>query len=155
MRNIDTLVVHCVATPEGREVSLAQITEWHKARGFRTIGYHYIIHLDGKVEAGRPVEEVGAHVEGHNTGSIGISYVGGLDLQGKPKDTRTPAQKAALRKLLGDLVAKFPIKRIMGHRDFSPDRNGDGKITPDEWIKACPSFNAIPEYADLLPKKRF
>lgn len=155
MRPIDTIVVHCVATPEGREVSLAEITKWHKARGFATVGYHYIIHLDGKVEVGRPVEQVGAHVAGHNTGSIGISYVGGLDSKGNPKDTRTPAQKAAMRKLLADLVARFPsIKRIMGHRDFSPDLNHNGRIEPQEWIKACPCFDAIPEYSDILAAKR-
>jgi N-acetylmuramoyl-L-alanine amidase len=154
MRPIDTIIVHCTATPEGREISLQTLIKEHQARGWRTIGYHYIIHLDGTVEAGRPVEEVGAHVAGHNAGSIGVSYIGGVEKDGKtPKDTRTQAQKAALRKLIADLIKRFPgVKRVAGHRDFSPDGNKDGKITQREWIKACPCFDAVPEFANLLTK---
>jgi N-acetylmuramoyl-L-alanine amidase len=100
------------------------------------------------------VEEVGAHVAGHNAGSIGVSYIGGVEKDGKtPKDTRTQAQKAALRKLIADLIKRFPgVKRVAGHRDFSPDGNKDGKITQREWIKACPCFDAVPEFANLLTK---
>ncbi|MEY9198464.1 N-acetylmuramoyl-L-alanine amidase [Sinorhizobium fredii] len=154
MRPIDTIIHHCTATPEGREVSLQTLIREHQARGWRTIGYHYIVHPDGKIEAGRPVEEVGAHVAGHNTGSIGISYIGGLAKDGKtPKDTRTPEQKASLHKLTADLVKRFPaIKNVAGHRDFSPDLNRNGKIEQREWIKECPCYDAIPEYADLLKK---
>lgn len=149
-RHIDTLVVHVTATPEGREVSVAQITDWHTARGFNTIGYHFLIHLDGRVERGRDLNRIGAHVKGHNRNSAGIAFVGGLDVTGAPKDTRTAAQKAAAHELLAALAQRFPVNRIMGHRDFSPDLNGDGRIEPFEFIKACPCFDAIPEYADIL-----
>lgn len=150
MRSIHTAVVHCTATPEGRDYSVQTIRGWHKQRGWADIGYHFIVHLDGRVSLGRPITKIGAHVQGHNTGSVGIVYVGGVDATGKPKDTRTPAQKAALRRLLKDLVAECDITRICGHRDLSPDMNGDGKISPNEWTKACPCFDAIPEYADIL-----
>ncbi len=154
MRPLDTIAVHCTATPEGKEYSVDTIRGWHKKLGWSDIGYHYIVHLDGKVDAGRPLDKVGAHVAGHNTGSIGISYIGGCAADGKTaKDTRTPAQKAALRKLIGDLIKQYPgIRTVKGHRDFSPDANGDGKITAKEWLKTCPCFDAINEYADLLRK---
>lgn len=154
MRAIHTIIHHCTATPDGREVSLATLIKEHQARGWRTIGYHFIVHLDGTIEAGRPIEEVGAHVSGYNTSSIGIAYIGGVQKDGKtPKDTRTAAQKVALRKLTADLIKRFTtIKLVAGHRDFSPDLNGNGKIEQREWIKACPCYDAISEYADLLKK---
>jgi N-acetyl-anhydromuramyl-L-alanine amidase AmpD len=114
----------------------------HKQRGFRKIGYHYFIRLDGTVETGRPLEEVGAHVEGHNANSIGICYAGGLAVDGKTaKDTRTPAQKQAMEILVRDLARRFPNARICGHRDFSPDRDGDGVVERHEWMKECPCFD--------------
>ena len=87
MRNISLLVWHCSATPEGRPVSVETIRQWHKARGWSDIGYHYVVHLDGKVEEGRPISKIGAHVKGHNTGSVGCVYVGGVDnnLQAEPQ----------------------------------------------------------------------
>ena len=125
----------------------------HKAQGWSDIGYHYVVYLDGTVAAGRPEGVVGAHVAGHNTGSLAISYVGGVTKGTlKPKDTRTPAQKAAIEKLLADLVARYPIKGIKGHRDFSPDKNKNGLVEPSEWIKSCPCFDAIPAYKHLLKK---
>lgn len=155
MRFIDTIAVHCTATPEGRDYTIETIRAWHMAKpkpGWSDCGYHFIIHPDGRVSKGRPVAKAGAHVAGFNATSIGISYIGGVAKDGKtPKDTRTPAQKAALRKLIADLIKEFPtIKEVKGHRDFSPDTNKDGKITQREWLKACPCFDAIPEYADLL-----
>lgn len=154
MRPLDTIAVHCTATPEGREYTVDTIRGWHKQLGWSDIGYHYIVHLDGKFDPGRPLDKIGAHVAGHNTGSIGISYIGGCAADGKTaKDTRTQAQKAALRTLIGDLIKQYPtIKVVKGHRDFSPDLNGDGKITAKEWLKSCPCFDAIPEYADLLKR---
>ncbi len=149
MRTIDYLVLHCTATPEGRPVSVAEIDGWHRARGFRKIGYHYVIALDGTIHRGRDVAEQGAHVAGHNADSIGICYVGGLDTAGRPKDTRTPEQKAALTLLLGQMRKQFPASRILGHRDFSPDSNGNGIVEPSEWTKACPCFDAAAEYSDL------
>jgi len=141
-RAIDLIVIHCAATPEGRNVSLADITAMHKARGFNTVGYHYVILLDGTVEKGRPEATVGAHVQGHNSRSIGVCYIGGVAKDAKtPKDTRTDAQKASLALLIADLRRRYPKARVCGHRDLSPDLNKDGKIEPREWMKACPSFD--------------
>lgn len=136
MRTINDLIIHCTATFPGQRVTLADITRWHQQRGWRTIGYHYVIMPDGKVETGRPESEIGAHCQGHNANAIGICYVGGLDKDGKHADTRTEAQKAALRKLLQELRTRFPNAQIHGHSNYAP--------------KACPCFDAPREYADLL-----
>lgn len=135
-RQITEIIVHCSATAEGRNFTTEDITRWHKAQGWVTIGYHYVVHLDGSVHAGRSMDLAGAHCYGHNKESIGVCYIGGLAADGRtPKDTRTPEQRAALRKLLADLRAKYPKARIYGHRDFA--------------AKACPCFDAKAEYADL------
>ncbi|MCR5870698.1 MULTISPECIES: N-acetylmuramoyl-L-alanine amidase [unclassified Sphingomonas] len=150
MRKITHLVVHCSATPEGRDVSAKEIDGWHRQRGFARIGYHYVVRLDGTVESGRPLEQPGAHVAGHNANTIGIVYAGGLAKDGKtPKDTRTAAQKVALTDLLKSLKRRFPNAIVQGHRDFSPDLDKDGKVEPHEYMKACPSFDAKSEYAKL------
>lgn len=135
MRNINLIIVHCSAMPEGRDVSVADIDRWHRERGFDGIGYHYVVYIDGSVHEGRPLNKVGAHCKGHNAHSIGICYVGGVDLNGKPKDTRTLAQKDALVNLLMRLKRRFPKAVIRGHRDFA--------------AKACPSFDATKEYAGI------
>ena len=90
MRIITEIIIHCSATPEGKPFTVADIDRWHRQRGFRCIGYHFVIYLNGSVHAGRPITESGAHCQGHNAHSIGICYVGGLDSLGQPKDTRTP-----------------------------------------------------------------
>ncbi len=149
MRKINLIVVHCSATKEGVPVTVADITKWHKQRGFATIGYHYVVYADGTVHEGRPESQVGAHVSGYNSNSIGICYVGGLDKNGKSKDTRTLAQKDALVLLLAKLKRKYPLAKICGHRDLSPDQNKNGKIEQWEWLKDCPCFNAIEEYKGL------
>lgn len=150
MRQINLIVVHCSATPEGRDVTAADINKMHIARGFKKIGYHYVVRLDGTVETGRKENEIGAHAKGYNANSIGVCYVGGLASDGKtPKDTRTPAQKSALKKLLHTLKQRYPDARIVGHRDLSPDTNHNGKVDKWEWIKACPCFDANPEYANI------
>ncbi len=128
MRKITKIIVHCTATPEGRAVSVAQVDAWHKERGFRCIGYHYLVGLDGTVTAGRPEQEMGAHCLGHNYESIGVCYVGGLDrVTGKPKDTRTAAQRPALRRLVEQLRDRYPGATVHGHREFA--------------AKACPCFD--------------
>lgn len=132
MRKIEYLIVHCTATPEGREVTVEEITRWHIQRGFRTVGYNFVIYLDGSVHVGRPEEEVGAHCRGFNTKSIGIAYVGGTDARGKAKDTRTPEQKEALLNLLTELKERYPNAIVAGHNQFAN--------------KACPSFDAHVEY---------
>lgn len=137
MRKIDKIIVHCSATPEGKAFTVQQIRQWHvKGNGWRDIGYHFVIYLDGSIHRGRPEYQVGAHCKGYNENSIGVCYVGGCASDGKaPKDTRTDAQKAALIELLRKLKAKYPVAAIHGHRDFAN--------------KACPSFDATTEYADL------
>ena len=135
MRSIDKIIVHCSATREGQHVTVQQIRQWHLQRNFADIGYHYIIYLDGTVHKGRPLEKAGAHCKGYNAHSIGICYVGGLDRQGKPKDTRTAAQKAALLTLIRELRQRFPRATVHGHREFAN--------------KACPCFDAKKEYSQV------
>ena len=149
MRAITHIVVHCTATKEHQDFTAADIDRWHKQKGWAGIGYHYVVKLDGKVENGRPEGLIGAHVVGHNSNSIGIVYVGGLDAKLAPKDTRTDLQKTALVKLLKDLKRKYPKATILGHRDFSKDINKNGIIEPFEFIKACPCFDAKKEYHDI------
>lgn len=127
MRTIDRLIIHCSATPEGRNYTVSDIDHWHRQRGFDGIGYHYVIYRDGSVHAGRPVERAGAHCTGYNATSIGICYIGGCDRTGNPKDTRTDAQKAALRQLVATLHSRWPQATIHGHNEFA--------------AKACPSFD--------------
>ena len=128
-RKIVEIIVHCTATPEGRDYSLETIRKWHLERGWNDIGYHYVVHPDGVIDAGRPEGKVGSHVAGHNSGTLGIVYVGGVAADGKtPKDTRTAAQKAALLDLAEALIAKYPaIKKVTGHNQYA--------------AKACPSFD--------------
>lgn len=102
------------------------------------------------MEKGRPDEQVGAHAAGWNSGSLGICYIGGLDAAGRAADTRTLAQKEALVNLVKDLCDRYPVRRVMGHRDTSPDLNGNGVIDPWERIKECPCFDAIPEYQTYI-----
>ena len=132
MRKIDEIIIHCSATPEGRDHSVADVTAWHRARGFRTIGYHYLVHIDGRVERGRPESEIGAHGLGHNARSIGVCYVGGQASDCKtPKDTRTPEQRRMLRELVKGLQRKYRGAKVYGHRDFA--------------AKACPCFDVATE----------
>jgi len=142
----DTIIIHCSATREGQDISTDTIRKWHLDRGFWDIGYHYVIRLDGTIEAGRDVHVDGAHCMGWNQRSIGVCYVGGLDAQGKPADTRTPAQKESLRTLVAALRITFPkVTQVIGHRDTSPDLDGNGIITPNEYVKACPCFDVKTE----------
>lgn len=135
MRKIDKIIVHCADTPEGRDVRVEEIRRWHKAKGWNDIGYHYVIDIDGTIEAGRDIECAGAHTQGQNATSIGICYVGGCDAEMQPKDTRTEAQKESLRLLIKFLKSKYKDAKVFGHRDFAQ--------------KACPCFDAKKEYEDL------
>ena len=141
-REIKLLVIHCSATRCDRHFSVEALRRSHLARGFADIGYHFYITRDGEVHICRPVHQIGAHATGWNDKSIGICYEGGLDCKGQPKDTRTEWQKHSLRVLILALLKDYPNCRICGHRDLSPDLNGNGEIEPEEWIKACPCFNA-------------
>lgn len=137
-RKITEIIVHCSATPEGKDYTVVDIRRWHKQQGWSDIGYHYVVYRNGHIEPGRDVDLIGAHCEGHNAHSIGVCYIGGVDRDGKtPKDTRTLAQKAALISVLTELKQLYPGAKIYGHRDF--DRKG----------KACPSFDAKTEYSKI------
>ena len=137
----DLMVVHCSATRPTQDVGVREITQWHVQRGFDTVGYHYVIRRNGEMETGRPEKAIGAHAKGHNAKSIGVCLVGGVDGTGKPANNFTDAQFVTLRRLLDELHTRYPDARILGHRDLSPDRNGDGIITPNEFTKVCPSFD--------------
>lgn len=135
--------IHCTATREGQDINALVVDGWHEAKKWAGIGYHYLIQLDGTIEAGRPEAAVGSHIQGHNSHLIGIVYVGGLDKAGKPKDTRTQAQKDSMKLLVRSLKAKYKLTnaKIGGHRDFSPDKDGDGIVEKHEWLKDCPCFD--------------
>ena len=145
MRDINLIVIHCTATKGGIDYNVKHIRGMHLARGFNDIGYHFLIHLDGEIERGRPWDKMGAHAKGYNSDSIGIAYVGGVDKEGKAKDTRTTAQIHALRASVGIIKAQYPMVRVVGHRDLSVDLNGDGVISKNEWMKQCPSFDVKTE----------
>lgn len=134
-RTIKEIIIHCSATKEGQDFTVADIKKWHLARGFSDIGYHYIIYRNGSIHTGRNVNISGAHCEGHNSYSIGVCYIGGLDKNLKPKDTRTDAQKDALLKLLKQLKQLYPKATIHGHYEYAN--------------KACPCFNVKEEYINL------
>ena len=133
MRKIDKIIIHCSATPVGKDFSAETIRDWHvKGNKWDDIGYHYVVRLDGSLEYGRPIEIPGAHCRGHNKSSIGICYIGGVDNNLKPLDTRTDKQKESLEELLCYLKTLYGSSKIYGHMDFSN--------------KECPSFDAKNEY---------
>lgn len=141
MRKIDMIVIHCSATRADVPLSPRQLEEMHRKRGFDGCGYHYYVRRDGEICTMRPVDRPGAHAKGYNQHSIGVCYEGGLDEQGRPADTCTELQKRSLRVLVRVLAMDFQTRRIVGHRDLSPDLDGDGVIEPEEWTKVCPCFD--------------
>jgi N-acetylmuramoyl-L-alanine amidase len=134
------LVVHCTASKPGQKVDASVIARWHRERGFLKIGYHFVILPDGTIEKGRELTEVGAHVQGYNSQSLGICLVGGLNSQGKPADTYSPLQKKQLADLIKELLKQFPNAVVQGHRDF-PHVNKD-----------CPCFDVKPWWASVKDK---
>lgn len=169
MREINLIVVHCSATPNGRWVSTLDIDHWHGQpllkngvkvrehkflrRGewlarqnpqLRHIGYHFVLYTNGAIATGRHLAEVGAHVAGHNLDSIGICCAG--------TDKYSRAQWSALAALVDRLRREFAIARVTGHRDLSPDADGDGTVEPGEWLKTCPGFDVAAWLrADMVP----
>lgn len=142
MRKITLIIVHCTANRAGSALRMADIDRWHRSMGWKRCGYHYVIPVDGSVEVGRPESAVGAHCRHHNRHSIGVAYVGGLARDGKtPCDTRTEAQKVALRKLLDELLERYPKALIVGHCDLDPQK------------PYCPGFSCG-EYHRQLPEQR-
>lgn len=140
-RSVTVIVVHCTATREDVDFTQKELLRCHRSRGMTCIGYHFYIRKDGYIWSTRPLEQVGAHARGHNQESIGIAYEGGLDERGLPADTRTQKQKFSMRALIRTLKKDFPITRVCGHRDLSPDANGNGVVEPSEWLKQCPCFD--------------
>lgn len=137
MRDINKIILHCSATREGQDISTETIRGWHvNERGWSDIGYHYVVLLDGTVDKARPVERQGAHVRGHNKGSIGVCYIGGCDADMNPKDTRTDLQKESLTELISYLMDSYEDATLHGHNEFSS--------------KACPSFDVKEEYKELI-----
>lgn len=134
IRSIRLLIIHCSATFPDQRVSVQDIDRWHRQRGFAGIGYHFYITVDGTIWTGRPLKQAGAHCQGYNAHSIGICYEGGLDEDGRPKDTRTLLQKAALVTLINKLREIYPAADVVGHNDLNLH-------------KACPCFCAVEEYS--------
>ena len=136
MRQINKIIVHCSATREGQDVTVDTIRDWHLARGWTDIGYHFYIDIYGEIQKGRDIAKIGAHTKGQNRNSIGICYCGGVEADGKtPKDTRSDCQKDSLIAVLRTLKAMYPEATIHSHNDYAN--------------KACPSFNATEEYKHL------
>lgn len=165
MRTITHIILHCSATPQGQQVTVLDVDRWHRERGFKrqaeavarfnpqlkAIGYHYLISLGGEVFTGRGLDEAGAHVAGHNANTIGVCMVG--------MHRFTAAQWDALRGLVNSLRSAHPTAKICGHRDMSPDTDGDGVVERHEWLKECPTFDVAtwlrngmqPEAVHLVP----
>lgn len=141
MRAINLIVIHCSATCEDRAFTEQALEASHRLRGFDGTGYHFYVRRDGRILTTRPVSREGVHVRGYNAHSIGICYEGGLDRYGNPKDTRTEWQRHSLRVLVRALLQDYPGSGVVGHRDLSPDLNGNGEVEPMEWTKQCPCFD--------------
>ena len=140
MRKITLIIVHCTANRAGSALRMADIDQYHRSLGWIGCGYHYVIPVDGSIEAGRAEEVVGAHCKNHNRHSIGVAYVGGLAADGKtPCDTRTEAQKRALRRLLENLHKRYPRALVVGHCDLEPRK------------PHCPGFDVHKEFWKLQP----
>ncbi|GEM_PF-95520 len=144
-RPVSLLVIHCSATRDGVPYTPEQLERDHRAQGFDGPGYHFYIRRNGDIKTLRDIQKIGAHVRGHNQHSIGICYEGGLDTHGNPADTRTPWQKHSLQVLVKALLIDYPDAKVVGHRDLSPDLNGNGIIEPHEWLKQCPCFDVATE----------
>lgn len=147
MRPIKYIVLHCTAGSQ--KETIAELKAGFKARGWKNNGYHIVVDGSGVRFNITPLENIANGVAGHNSASIHVSYMGGIDRNGKAIDNRTPQQKKELLAIVSELKKKFPAAKICGHRDFSPDLDKDGIIESNEWIKICPCFDAGKEYAGL------
>lgn len=141
-RRTDFLAIHCSATPPSMDIGVREIRKWHVEKNkWSDIGYHFVIRRGGSLEIGRPVDTIGAHVKGFNAVSVGICMVGGVSEGGTPENNFTLEQFETLKVLVYILHQLYPKAVARGHRDFSPDVNHDGVITPNEWLKECPCFD--------------
>ena len=144
-RIINFIVIHC--TGGNQKESIADLKAGFKARGWTKNGYHIVVDASGVRYNITSLEEIANGVAGHNSHSIHVSYMGGIDVNGKPADNRTVAQKKELIAIVKELKIKYPAAKVLGHRDFSPDLNHNGHVDQIEWIKVCPCFDAGKEYA--------
>lgn len=147
MRKIERIFVHCTASHQTASVN--DIKNEFKRKGWKNPGYHYIVDPGGAIHQLLDDEKVSNGVRGYNQTAINVAYIGGIDAEGKAMDNRTEPQKKALAKLLRLLRSRYPDAVILGHRDISPDTNGNGIVDPWERIKECPCFDAKTEYAGL------
>lgn len=145
---IEYIVVHCSATPPSMDIGRDEIDEMHKKKGWKEIGYHFVIKQDGTFEKGRAMNRVGAHAYGFNKVpdawrpmSWGICLIGGVDEDNNSVDNFTPEQYETLKNILPGLIVQAPKAKVVGHRDLSPDVNGDGVIDETEFLKDCPCFS--------------
>ena len=145
MRFINLIVIHCSATRCDRSYTEHDLTTDHLRRGFSGAGYHFYIRKNGDIKTLRPLERPGAHARGYNAHSVGICYEGRLNHYGMPEDTRTEWQRHSLRVLVRTLLLDYSDARVAGHRDLSPDLNGNGEVEPMEWTKQCPCFEVKKE----------
>lgn len=133
--SVSFIVAHCSATPPGADIGAAEIDEWHKKRGWKGIGYNYVIRRDGRLEQGRKEGDGLAHAEGYNFNSIAVCMVGGVSDHNVPKANFEPAQWVSLRTVIDFLLLKYPSAKLLGHRDLPGV------------LKDCPSFDARHWYA--------
>ena len=157
------IIVHCSANRAGSTLRMADIDRYHRSLGWKGCGYHYVIPTDGTIERGRPEAQIGAHCKNHNRHSIGVAYIGGLADDGKtPCDTRTEAQKSALKRLLGELHKRYPKALIVGHCDLDPQKpycpgfrvgSGDA-LVPNNAINSSNSFGSVSDWESGRPRPR-
>jgi N-acetylmuramoyl-L-alanine amidase len=145
------IVVHCSATPPDRDIGAAEISAIHLQKGSGGIGYALVIRRTGSVELGHDLAAVGAHVRGRNSDTVGLCLVGGVDAKLMAECNFEPAQFAALAMWIRALRTVWPGAEVLGHRDLSPDRDGDGVVEPHEWLKQCPCFNVREWLAAGMP----
>lgn len=144
---VEYIVWHCSATRRGSRLTFDNCVKMHtEERGFFDIGYHLYHEIDGSIKQGRDFGTTGAHVKGFNYKSIGVCYEGGLDEEGNPCDTRNEKQKQSMLTTYMFLSSMFPNAEHVGHRDLSPDLDGDGVVEEHEWLKSCPCFDVKSEY---------
>lgn len=145
------IVIHCSATRPDADVGADWVRAEHLRKGYADNGYALVIRRSGVVEVGRALDAVGAHVKGRNSDTVGICLIGGLDAQGRPAPTFEAAQLAALKLTVRFLKAIWPGAEVVGHRDLSPDLDGDGTVEPHEWLKQCPCFDVRKWWREGMP----
>ena len=147
MRQIKRIFVHCTAGSQRQTVAGLQAE--FKRKGWKNPGYHYVVLANGEIKQLLDDSKISNGVKGYNSTAVNVAYTGGIDADGKAVDNRTDAQKKSLRGLLKILRSRYPGAEILGHRDISPDTNGNGIVDPWERIKECPCFDAKAEYKDI------